>query len=109
MKKALSFKGLFKNGRYYRNREFSLRALENDLDISRLGISIQSKIFPGAVQRNKAKRLIREAFRKNKYRLNNNYDMIIRPKDIEIVKLKYNIIEERILGLFKIAKILRQG
>ena len=108
MKKALSFKRLFKEGRYYRSRDFSLRALENDLDASRLGISIQAKIFPRAVQRNKIKRLIREVFRKNKYRLNNDYDIIIRPKSIEITKLEYIKIEERILGLFNIAKILRQ-
>jgi len=108
LKKALSFKRLFKEGRYYRSRDFSLRVLENDLGVSRLGISIQSKIFPRAVQRNKVKRLIREAFRKNKYRLNNDYDIIIRPKSAEVSKLEYIKIEERISGLFSIAKILRQ-
>jgi ribonuclease P protein component len=107
LKKAFLFQRLFKEGRYYKGDDFSLRVLENNLAVSRLGIAIQSKLFSGAVERNRAKRLIREAFRKNKALFNNYYDIIIRPKSAQVAKKGCAMIENNILELFKAARILK--
>lgn len=100
------FKRLFREGKYFRNGDVSLRILENGLHVSRLGISVQSKIFPKAIQRTRVKRLIREVFRRNKANLKGAWDIIIRPKNLELVRLGYNSIEKNILSIFQKAGIL---
>jgi ribonuclease P protein component len=51
--------------------------LPNQRDVGRLGIAATKKIG-GAVQRNRAKRLIREVFRRNK--IAPGFDVIVIPK-----------------------------
>lgn len=108
MKKALSFKRTFKEGSYYKDGNFSLRFLKNGLGISRLGISIQARLFPRATDRNRIKRLIREFFRKYKHNLTNYYDIIIRPKNIDVKKAGYKHLEEGLIKLLEGAKIFKQ-
>jgi ribonuclease P protein component len=58
-----------------------LYAAENDCGYPRLGISV-GKSCGGAVQRNRLKRLLREAFRQNQYRIAPGFDylLMISPK-----------------------------
>ena len=49
---------------------------ENDCSIPRLGISI-GKAFGNAVRRNRLKRLIREAFRRNQHDIPQDFDYLI--------------------------------
>lgn len=107
LKKELSFKKLFKEGKYYRGKDFSLRVIKNNLGISRLGISVQARLFPKATDRSRVKRLIREFFRRYKHDLNNYHDIIIRPKSLVLAKIDYKQLEEGLLSLFKIAKVLK--
>ena len=66
----------------------------NELDRKRLGI-IASKKIGNAVARNRAKRRIREVFRKLKHRMEPALDIvIISGKDM--VKLPYRVIEKEI-------------
>jgi ribonuclease P protein component len=51
--------------------------LENQLPIGRLGIAA-TKRFGGAVERNRAKRLIREVFRRHK--ITPGFDLVVVPK-----------------------------
>lgn len=63
----------------------------NDQGQSRLGVSI-GKSFGGAVQRNRAKRYVREAFRTNQDKISDDFDylVMISPKklkqDSDIIK-----------------------
>jgi ribonuclease P protein component len=54
-----------------------LFVLENQLAVGRIGIAATKKLG-GAVQRNRAKRLIREVFRRNK--LAPGFDVVVVPK-----------------------------
>jgi len=65
-------RGVRTNGRY-----LTLFTLSNDLPVGRLGIAATRK-FGGAVERNRAKRLIREVFRRNK--LAPGFDIVVIPK-----------------------------
>ncbi len=53
--------------------------VKNSLDYSRLGISVGRK-FGNAVKRNRAKRLVREFFRRNKHIIPKGYDFVFLPR-----------------------------
>jgi ribonuclease P protein component len=55
-------------------------ALENDVDYPRLGISVGRKKIRRAVARNRAKRLIREAFRLTKVEFPRGVDLVVVPR-----------------------------
>ena len=59
------------------SRYATLFILANDTKVSRLGIAATKKLG-GAVQRNRAKRLIREIFRRNN--IAGGYDVVVIPK-----------------------------
>jgi ribonuclease P protein component len=67
---------LYKKGRRYKSRFFSLIYASNVLPYSRLGV-VASRKVGGAVVRNKAKRWMRELFRRNRDLLVSSVDMLI--------------------------------
>ena len=105
LKQRNLFSSLFKKGKHFKGIDFSVRLLNNNLTITRLGISIQGRIFPKATQRNRVKRLIKEVFRRNKHNILSGYDILVKPKNIELADLKYQDVEERLLSLFREAKV----
>ena len=87
----------------------------NDLGLSRLGISI-SKSFGNAVQRNRAKRYIREIFRQNQDTITDDFDylVMISPKklkqDADIIKaLTFEQFQSAFLELISKAMNNKQG
>jgi ribonuclease P protein component len=56
-----------------------IRARRNQRNVSRLGLSVSRKVG-NAVVRNRWKRLIREAFRKQRLELPGGMDLVVRPK-----------------------------
>lgn len=71
-----AFRAILARGRAYRGRYLSLFFLPRGSGPSRLGVSAGKRVG-GAVQRNRAKRLLREAFRQVKRRLGGTFDMIL--------------------------------
>jgi ribonuclease P protein component len=71
------FQQVFERGIRTRGRFVTLFMLPNQLNAGRLGIAASRK-FGGAVARNRAKRLIREAFRHNK--ISRCFDIVVVPK-----------------------------
>jgi ribonuclease P protein component len=59
------FKQVYERGTRVGGRFLTLLILPNHLDVTRLG-TVATRKLGGAVQRNRAKRLIREIFRRNK-------------------------------------------
>jgi len=73
--KKKDFVFIYKRGRRYRGKYFTLIYLSNDLSFSRVAV-VASKKVGNAVIRNKIKRRLRALFRRNKHLLNSPFDLV---------------------------------
>jgi ribonuclease P protein component len=95
------FQRVYDRGARISGRFATVFILENDRADGRLGIAATRK-FGGAVQRNRAKRLIREVFRRNK--IAKGFDVVVIPKrglldaSLTLLEADYRALVERQLG-----------
>jgi ribonuclease P protein component len=96
------FKQVYERGVRIHSRYSTVFLLPNGSDVGRLGIAATRKLG-GAVQRNRAKRLIREVFRRNK--IAPGFDVVVIPKrdlldaSLSTLEADYrNLVERRLRG-----------
>jgi len=77
IRRRAEFRLVYDQGLRISGRYSTLFILANKLDVGRLGIAATKKLG-GAVKRNRAKRLIREVFRRNK--IASGFDVVVVPK-----------------------------
>jgi ribonuclease P protein component len=77
IRRRAEFQRVYDRGRRVHGRFSTLFLLRTELAVTRLGIAATKKLG-GAVQRNRAKRLIREVFRRNK--IDAGFDIVVVPK-----------------------------
>jgi ribonuclease P protein component len=77
IKTRAQFQKIYQKGVRVHGRFSTVFVLANELPIGRLGIAATKKLG-GAVERNRAKRLIREVFRRNK--VAPGFDVVVIPK-----------------------------
>jgi ribonuclease P protein component len=70
LRKPSEFRLVYENGKRFEGRFMTVFIVSSKTDFQRLGITASKKAIGNAVQRNRAKRLLREAFRLNKVELN---------------------------------------
>jgi len=85
-------------------RFFTLLAAESSSGFCRFGLATSRRVG-GAVERNRAKRLLRESFRRNKNEALDGLDLVLVPKR-EIVGLKLNEVE--VEYRLRVARLLRR-
>ena len=75
LKSNYDFQRVYKNGKSYANKYLVMYVLENSKGNNRLGISVSKKVG-NSVQRNRARRLMKENYRFLKDSITDGYDLI---------------------------------
>ena len=89
IRRRADFQHVYQSGARIHGRYATLFVLPNQLGVGRLGIAATRKLG-GAAQRNRAKRLIREVFRRNK--IAPGFDVVVVPKR-ELLEASLTVLE----------------
>lgn len=100
------FKIVYSKGKNFWNRNLILYKKKNELEESRLGITITKK-FGNAVTRNKVRRRISEIYRLNLYRIKEGYDLVIIPKK-NVIDLSNKDLKSALEHILKISKMFKE-
>jgi ribonuclease P protein component len=93
------FREVYDAGRKIQATYFTAFVLLNKSEKPRIGITVTRKIGD-SVERNRARRLVREAFRKNKWLVPNGVDIVINVKH-RLVEASYQEIEGDFITFLK--------
>jgi len=99
LRKPGEFRRVYAEGRRFEGRFMTVFILPSSNNFQRLGITASKKAIGNAVQRNRAKRLLREAFRLSVaelYELDNKFDWVLNARR-SLLKVKL----EKPLGEFR--------
>lgn len=105
LRNSADFRAVYNKGSRFEGRLVSVFVLPNGLNQHRLGITASRKMSRRAVDRNRAKRLIREAFRLNEAELNalkDRYDWVFNARRPIIEKKIDDVVKELLLAFDKV-------
>lgn len=108
LKKNNEFQKVYKRGNSFANHLLVVYVLKHPDDpIRRVGFSVSKKMGK-AVQRNRIKRLLREAYRLNQHLMKDGVDLIVIPRQ-NLIGKTYGEIEKGMVKLFQKAGILKKS
>ena len=104
IKKNEEFKYIYKYGKSYANKYLVMYVSDRDTSVSRIGISVSKKVG-NSVVRHRLTRLLREIFRLNEYRMNENKDIVLVAR-VNAKNCDYRELESAFMHLLKIHQLL---
>ena len=108
LKKNYEFYNVLKKGKYIVKKHITVYIEKNKKDRNCIGIAINTRTF-GAVNRNHIKRLIREAYYMEMYKLNQGNNIVfIWNKKEPFESANFQIIHKEIVEIFEEAKIVEK-
>lgn len=105
LKQNYDFRRLYRRGKSYVTPFFVLYAAKGRREKTRLGITVSKKLG-GAVQRNRAKRVITAAFRECLSEIAPGYDFVIVART-RILQIKSNVAADMLYGKLAEAGVLK--
>lgn len=106
LRKKKEFTALFKEGRVYTGRDLQLFVLPRPDGMRKAGF-VFSRRIKSSVQRNRLRRLLRQAYRQNKERFFEGYSLLVRVNR-PLKRVSFSLIEAEFLDLTMQAGILRR-
>lgn len=106
LKNSLEFGNVYKRGKSYANKYLVMYIVDNNLEISRLGISVSKKVG-NSVVRHRITRLIREAYRLHQKEMVGGKDIIVVAR-VNSKDHSYWDIESAFLHLAKLHHIIQK-
>lgn len=108
LKKNYQFKQVLNKGKFYKEREIEIVVLKNNKNINLLGIAVGTKNGK-AFQRNRAKRIIRECYKRLEEQLiEGNSIVILIKKDFNLKDINFNSVFEEMKNCFEKANIVKK-
>lgn len=100
LKKRAEFSEIQGKGPKFYTKHFLVLVSPGRTPVSRIGITVTTKIDKRSVARNKLKRRIREIFRLNRYRLRSNFDIVVIARQSSVA-CSYEDIRREIIGALR--------
>ncbi len=104
--KSKDFRAVYNKGKSVKKNGIVLSVMRNGLGYNRLGFSISSTIVKLACTRNRARRLFREFYRKNKKLFKGDFDMVLIIRKNPGKKLLYEEVAPLFLSMARDAGII---
>ena len=100
------FQRLYRKGNSAVSPNLALYVRKNGRDVSRLGLTVSTKVGK-AVVRNRTRRRLREVYRTNEEKLQSGYDVVIVAR-VKAAHSRYQVLEKDFLKLAGKVGLLRQ-
>ncbi len=108
LKKKKEFEMVFKNGRSIKGQDFFLKYLGNGTNKTKIGFVVSKKVSKKAVERNKTKRRLREAFRIIDEEMKDGISIVVVAYP-SLKARKFSEIRQEIEGALKKGELLKQS
>lgn len=110
IKRSTEFQQVFKNGKWYSADILMIYILKNNQNIKKVGIAVGKKVSNRSTKRNRIKRLIREAYRKNEELLVSGYNVVIVCKaGVDFSTINFEIIQSELMKCFNKAELIKNS
>lgn len=104
LRSSNDFKKVYSEGHSKANRYLVMYVMENNTDNNRLGVSVSKKIG-NSVERHYFKRCVKESYRLHEKMFSSGLDIVVLARQ-GAKGIKYNEIEDALLHLMRIHKVL---
>ncbi|MGE5588839.1 MAG: ribonuclease P protein component [Clostridia bacterium] len=107
LRKSRGFTRVFEHGKSLPGRRVVVYYMENGLPFNRVGVAV-SKRLGGAVERNRLKRVVKEAYRASEAALREGLDLVLLPRS-KAKTASFQEVREELLGLLSECGASRKG